>query len=118
VADSPAAVAPVRSYGCTYGCGNPYDFVLISVVDGTTEFLCLPCLINLSVEMVNAVNSPDSPEVQAMLAAAGTVDQAPMTVPGPKPGKRNAPVTAADDDLIQAFDSRLTYDEVAESLGI
>jgi len=107
--------APVeRSYGCTFGCGNPYDYILVTVADGSTEFVCVPCFIRLAADMIEAITNPDNPEVAGKLAVVGLVpvDQAP----GPK-GKRrgrNAPATSDDPSVFAAFDSRIMPDELPE----
>lgn len=110
----PTPVPPERSYGCSYACGNPYDFVIISVQDGTTEFLCVPCFVRLAADMVEAATNPESPDIQNMLRQAGTVDSAPMTTPNKRKRGHNAPVTNDDPDLLEAFDSVITEDELSE----
>jgi hypothetical protein len=106
--------APVRSYGCSFGCGNPYDYIVVSVADGTTEFLCMPCYVKLATEIIEAVTNPDSPTVQAALAEMGQVQQTAMNGQGPKRRGKNAPVDADDPDIIEAFDSVITVDELPE----
>ena len=103
--------APDRSYGCSWGCGNPYDYVIINVGDGTTEFLCLVCLLKLCQEMINAVINPDDPDVKAALAEYAGLDKVPMTSGRVRVRGKNAPADIDDDDLIEAFDSRVTEDE-------
>lgn len=102
---------PERSYGCSWGCGNPYDYVIINVADGTTEFLCLVCLLKLCQEMIGAVLNPDDPDVKAAMAEYASLERAPMTSGKVRKRGRNAPADIDDDDLIQAFDSRVTDDE-------
>jgi hypothetical protein len=106
---------PTRSYGCSYGCGNPYDYVFVSVSDGTTEFLCLPCFLVLAQQLVTAVIDPSDPTVRAAMADATPLDQAPMHNGGVKRRGKNAPVTTDDDDLIGSFDSVITVDELPEA---
>ena len=96
-----------RSYGCTFACGNLYDFIFISVLDGTTEFLCLPCMVRLAADMVAAVTDPDASQVANWLNAAPPSEQAPHTGNGARRGKRNAPATSYDPDLFDAYDSRI-----------
>lgn len=111
----PTPDTPVRSYGCSYACGNPYDFIFVSVMDGTTEFLCLPCMVRLASDMVAAVTEPDNPILAQALAGAGQVDSTPMSNGGVKRRGKNAPVTADDDDLISAYDSVITEDELPDA---
>lgn len=109
---SPEHAQKGRSYGCTFACGNPYDFVFISVNDGTTEFLCVPCFVRLASDMVAAIVDSDDPTVQAAMvyAAAHPADVAPG--PSGKPRGRNAPATNDDPDLLEEFDSVITVDEL------
>jgi hypothetical protein len=102
---------PERAYGCSWGCGNPYDYVIINVGDGTTEFLCLVCYLKLAQEIINAVVNPDDPDVKAALAEYNAIERAPMTSGRVRARGRNAPADIDDDDLIEAFDSRITDDE-------
>lgn len=105
----------IRSYGCSFGCGNPYDYVFVTVADGTTEFLCLPCFVRLASDLLEAVTEPDSPRVKAAVAAMGTVDNVPMTSGKVKSRGRNAPADSEDPDLFMAFDSVITEDELPEA---
>lgn len=103
-----------RSYGCTFGCGNPYDYILVTVIDGSTEFVCTPCFIRLAADMVEAITNPESPEVAERLALVGVAagDQAP----GPAGNRRgkNAPATNASAELYEAFDTRVMPDELPD----
>jgi hypothetical protein len=101
-----------RSYGCTFACGNPYDYVFISVADGTTEFLCLPCFVRLASDIVNAVVDVDPTKEAKWLKAMSPLAQTPMNGQGVKRGRRNAPATSDDPDLFDAFDSRIDADEL------
>jgi hypothetical protein len=105
---------PERNYGCTFGCGNPYDFVFISVRDGTTEFLCLPCMVRLAVQMVESVENPDSPIVQDALTEFPTTSLTHATTTSVKARGKNAPATADDDDLIEAFSGVISVDELPD----
>jgi hypothetical protein len=111
----PTPDTPPRSYGCSFGCGNPYDFVFVSVVDGTTEFLCLPCMVRLASDMVAAVTEPDNPSLLSALAGAGKIDTAPMSNGGVKRRGKNAPVNTDDDDLLSAYEDVITEDELPEA---
>lgn len=107
-------VSPARSYGCTFGCGNPYDYIVVNVQDGSTDFLCLPCFVRLATDMVAAVTDPDDPKVKAAMAEAEALAIAPMAVPFIPPRGRNAPATTDDDDLIEAYSGVITVDELPE----
>jgi hypothetical protein len=105
---------PERSYGCTFGCGNPYDFILVTVSDGTTEFVCLPCFIKLATDMLSAVMEADNPNVQAAVqwASANGADSAPG--PGGRSRGRNAPATADDPDVFAAYDGVISVDDLPD----
>lgn len=103
-----------RSYGCSYGCGNPYDYLFVSVQDGTTEFLCLPCFVQLAQQLLKALIEPDAPDVQAAVEDMGSLNVVPMHGPGPRKRGKNAPANTEDDDLVSAFDSRITVDELGD----
>lgn len=111
---SDPAPAPARSYGCTYGCGNPYDVIVISIADGTTEFLDMGCFVKLAADVVTAIVNADSVNVDAKVRKAGTVDQVPMNGPGVKARGHNAPATTDDPDLFAAFDAVITADDLPE----
>lgn len=104
----------VRSYGCTFGCGNPYDVIVIMVSDGTTEFVCIPCFVKLASDMVAAITDGDDPNVKAAMewASANPSESAPG--PTGKRGKHNAPATNDDPDLLDAFDDVITVDDLPE----
>lgn len=101
-----------RSYGCTFACGNPYDYVFIDVRSGTTEMLCLPCFIRLAHDMLTAVTEPDPEQVAKWLHTISPLDPTPMHRNGAKRGRKNAPATNDDPDLFEAFDSRIDADEL------
>lgn len=106
-----------RSYGCSLGCGNPFDFVVTLVQDSTTQMLCTPCFVRTAADMLEAMMNPDDPEIQRRVAEIGTVDQVPMT--GRKVAKRGheAPVDTLDPDAIETFASYVLDDEVDAILG-
>lgn len=103
-----------RSYGCTFGCGNPYDYILVSVQDGSTELLCLPCMIKLAADMVTAITDPSNETVQQAMQLRGDVfgDQTPG--PSGKPRGKNAPATAVDDDLFEEYDGVVTVEDLPD----
>jgi hypothetical protein len=112
MAATPASIE--RSYGCTFGCGNPYDYVFISVRDGTTEFLCLPCFMRLSQQILQAVIEPDPDQVAAWVNAMSDADHAPHYGGGPKTRGHNAPATNLDPELFDAYDAVITEDELGD----
>jgi hypothetical protein len=105
---------PERSYGCTFGDGNPYDFVLISVRDGSTEFLCLPCMVRLAADMVEAVTNPDSNAVKTATQFFAGQETAPTRGTVNRGKGRNAPATNLDPELFDAFDSVVTTEDLPE----
>jgi hypothetical protein len=106
--------APKRSYGCTFGCGNPYDYIMISVADGQTEFLCMPCFVKLANDMVGALLDPDDPAIAEAILLANL--ERGEQAPGPSGAARgkNAPATSEDSDLFDAYDSRITAADLPE----
>jgi hypothetical protein len=108
---SPEAAESPRSYGCTFGCGAPYDIIIIDVTDGVAHMLCVPCYIKLANDMISAMLNESDPETREalMLAIATRGEQAP----GPSGRKRgkNAPATASDPDLIESFDAFSSLDD-------
>lgn len=102
----------VRSYGCSFGCGNPYDYILISVQDSTTELLCFPCFVQLTADMLQAALSPDGKHVVEALQDAVQAERVAMNGNTVKPRGKNAPADTDDPDLIEAFDSLITPDEL------
>lgn len=105
---------PARSYGCSFGCGNPYDYVVVTVADATTLFLCMPCYVRLATDMIAAVTESDSPNVKAALTAAGDIDAVDTSTPGVRRRGHNAPAGSDDPDLMAAYDDTITVDELPD----
>lgn len=103
---------PERSYGCTFGCGNPYDYVLVDVRDGETQFICIPCFVRTATDMVRAIENPEDPEVQAAMQAAAAAAGNLVPGPGGRARGKNAPATADDPNLFAAYDGRVTVDDL------
>jgi hypothetical protein len=101
-----------RSYGCSFGCGNPYDYIVVSVADGTAEMLCLPCYVRLAVDMIAAVTDADDPKVKAAMSALGEMPLDFAPGPAGRPRGANAPATATDDDVLDAFEDIITTDDL------
>lgn len=108
---------PARSYGCSYGCGNPYDYVLVDVQGSETLLLCVPCFIRTAMEMVDAFVKRGDPEIEVRIAEGAVSDQAPMN--GRQVAKRGheAPGDTDNEDAIETFESYVLDDEAAEILG-
>lgn len=103
-----------RSYGCSYGCGNPYDVVVVIVEDATTSFLCIPCFLKLSADILQAITDGSNPEIMAKLALAQTDAIALVPGPGGKRRGKNAPAETDDPDLIAAYDDVVTVDDLSD----
>jgi hypothetical protein len=114
MSEQPSEVTAIRSYGCSFGCGNPYDYVFVSVADGTTEFLCLPCFVRLASDLLAAVTEPDSKRVRDAVKDMGNLDVTPMRGSKPRSRGKNAPADTEDPDLIMAFDSVITEDDLPD----
>lgn len=111
----PAPEESARSYGCSFGCGNPYDYVVIDVQSSETLFLCVPDFVRIASDMVAAMTDPNDPNiVKAMMEAGGN---GASVAPGPRPKRRgkNAPAGTEDDDVLDAFDSTITVDELPDA---
>lgn len=101
-----------RSYGCSMGCGNPYDYILVDISDGSTLFLCVPCYIKVATDMVTAMTNPDDPAVQAAVSAYTLATGEAVPGPSGKPRGRNAPAGMGQDDMFDAYDPVITVDEL------
>lgn len=103
-----------RSYGCSFGCGNPYDYIFISVAGGETLFLCLPDFVRLASDIVATVTTPDPDQVAQWLKAISPLDQAPHRGKGARTRGHNAPAEVDDPELFDAFDAVITSDELGD----
>lgn len=112
------SVIPERSYGCSMACGNPYDFIVITVTGAETMFLCFPCYVRNAMDGLKAILETNDPTVQAMLAEVPDAEQVPMNSGHVRRRGKNAPADAESNALIEAFDAYLTPEEVNEQLGI
>lgn len=106
--------SPERSYGCSYGCGNPYDYLIVSVADSSVELLCLPCFVRLATDLVAAVTDPEADKVKEALALAGTSFMPLAEGPSGKARGHNAPANADDPDLITSYDDVITVDDLPD----
>lgn len=106
-----------RSYGCSLACGNPYDFIVVLVQDGTTQMLCTPCFVRTAADMLEAMTNPDDPEVQRRIAEAGTVEQVPMYGRQVAGRGHEAPADSLDPDAISEFEGYVLDDEVDSVIG-
>ena len=71
-----------RSYGCSFGCGRNYDIVMVTVVDSTTLFLCIPCVLVHAVNVMRAMTEGDAGDVVEAIVAAGSVETTNVTQNG------------------------------------
>jgi hypothetical protein len=101
-----------RSYGCTFGCGNPYDYILFDVQAGDTLFLCIPCFIKQAADMVTAFVDPDDASIRVAVTEAAMANGS--ITPGPSGRKRGHNAPAGDDDsgLFEEYDTVITVDEL------
>ena len=108
-------VMPERSYGCTFGCGNPYDFIVVNVADSDTQFLCVPCFVKVAGDFVEAMMNPENEHVQAAVALRNQIAAGHVPGPSGKRGRRNAPSGIHDVDVLSAFDPYTDIDEAEDS---
>lgn len=109
-----AVDAPPMSYGCQYGCGNPYHMILISVIDGSTLFLCMPHFVQTATDVISAMTNGLSPEAEAERQAMNAEQVAESADVTARRGKHNAPAGAEDPDLVAHFDGIVYEDELDE----
>lgn len=107
----PENAAPERSYGCSNGDGNPYDFIVVTVSDATTQFLCTPCFVQAAIVMVTAITEGQDPEVMEAVASAGVIDQVPMNEGRIRQRGKNAPAELENDLVIERFDNMVLENE-------
>lgn len=105
---------PERSYGCTFGCGNPYDYIIVSAVDNSVEMLCIPCYIKVAADMVAAITDTDNPDVMAALQSVAVDNAEAASGPKGKPRGHNAPSGFNDPDILEVFDSVITTEDLPD----
>ncbi len=103
-----------RTYGCTFGCGNPFDFIVVSIADNTVELLCVPCYVKLAADMIGAITDPDNPEIMAKLQMVANDNVEPVPGPGAAPRGHNAPAGTDDPAIFQAYDRVITVDDLPD----
>lgn len=103
-----------RSYGCSMGDGNAYDYILIDVQSSDTLFLCVPCYVRFAMEMVTAMTDPGNSQVAEALAKVGGQFREHAPGPKPRPGRRNAPVGTDEPAILDAFDATLDADDLSD----
>jgi len=112
--DAPKApvTPPVRSYGCTFGCGNPYNYIVTSVVDSTSDFLCIPCFLKLASQILDAFEESDPEIIRAAIEDMTSQPQAPMNENGVKPMGENPPVDMAVPEAFEPERKVITVDQL------
>jgi hypothetical protein len=112
---SETSEAPARSYGCSRACGNPYDFVIVTVSEAFTEMLCFPCMVQTAMDMVRAVVNPDDDAVKAAIAEFPASEQVPMVGGVTRKRGHHAPAESDDPDALDFFDGVITEDELPDA---
>lgn len=67
------------THACSFACGRKYDVVFTQVVDSSTLFLCMPCLVNLVKNIAQAMVEPDAPEIQEVVSGVTLEDTVLVT---------------------------------------
>lgn len=67
------------THACSFACGRKYDVVFVQVVDSSTLFLCIPCLVNFVHGIAKAMTEPDAPEVQEVISGVSLEDTVLVT---------------------------------------
>lgn len=106
--------APQMSYGCQFADGNPYHVILVNVMDGSTLFVCMPCFVRVSTEIVDAMTGNLSAEVEAERQAMNAEQVSEPENLRARKGRHNAPAGAEDPDLVEHFDGIVYADELDE----
>lgn len=106
--------APARSYGCSNGCGNPYDFVVVTVSDAFTQMLCFPCFVGAAAVMVKAATDPDDETVRSAVAEFPPAEQVPMKGGVTRKRGHHAPAESDDPDALEVFDGIITEDDLPD----
>lgn len=101
-----------RSYGCSFGDGNPYDYIMVDAQSGDTLFVCVPCFIRQAMDMATAFINSDDPNVRAIVEMMEQAQGEP--VPGPAGRKRghNAPAGEFGEELFDHYEDRVLPDEL------
>lgn len=86
---------------CSFSCGNEYEFVVTTVSDSTTQFLCVPHYIETAAIMLTAVTEPDNP---AVIAAVEQYDADTVTPTGKRGRKASLIGGMQLDDTDGVFD--------------
>lgn len=103
-----------RSYGCTLGCGNPYDVIVILVTDGETMFLCMPCYVRVASDVLEAFLDAANPKIQDAIRRANDTIRSQTPGPSGKSRGRNAPADNTDPDITSMFDSVISVEELPD----
>lgn len=104
-----------RSYGCTFGCGNPYDYVVVDIRSGDAIMACTPCYVRMAIDMINAITNPDSPEVAEAVRVMGIAEQTTMGDQTVKPRGHNRPADTPDFLTPEEDDDIITVDQLPEA---
>lgn len=70
----------MASHGCTMGCGNEYQFVIVNVTDSSTLFVCTACFVVLAMKTVEVMTEEMPAELNDALAEVQAMEQAPVMV--------------------------------------
>jgi len=68
--------------GCSFGCGNTSNFILIDIESSDTSFLCVPCFLFVAGNLTEAMINPSNPDVVRALADNPPPEQPKITLPG------------------------------------
>lgn len=76
------AEAAACLHACQYGCGRPYDVIMVQVIDGSSSFLCIPCLMAWSHQIMTAMVEPENPQVSEVVGRSDFSGISVVTVGG------------------------------------
>lgn len=87
------------THACSFACGRKYDVVFTQVVDSSTLFLCMPCLVNLVKNIAQAMIEPDAPEIREVVSGVSLEDTVLVTDNTPGFGVRGYSDTTPEDEF-------------------
>lgn len=67
------------THACSFACGRKYDVVFTQVVDSSTLFLCMPCLVSFVSNIAKAMVEPDAADVKEVISGVSLDDTVLVT---------------------------------------
>lgn len=96
---------------CSFGCGNTYQFVVVTIEDSTTQLMCVPCFIETAAQMVNAIVNPGDPRVQDAMAQYADIEMSGTTRRRRVRSTGPLDIEAGDGDALDPFELDVDDDD-------